>query len=254
MGETNGNRGALIAELQASTVPVHVAIIMDGNGRWAVSQGKLRVEGHRAGVERLRSVLRFSDDLGIQILTVYAFSSENWKRPKWEVQALMQILIEFMENEIDELCDKNVKICFIGDIGAMPKNVQRALEEARRRTEANTGIVFNIALNYGGRQEILKASRELAEMCMRGNMIPDDIAEENFAAHLYTADIPDPDLVIRTSGEERLSNFLLWQCAYAEFVFTQLHWPDFDYEVYAQALRTFQGRKRRYGGLDENAE
>lgn len=252
MDRAKQQRGAWIEELCKGPVPRHVAIIMDGNGRWATSRGKMRVEGHRAGVERLRSVLRFSDDLGIEVLTVYAFSSENWKRPVWEVKALMQILIEFMQREIDELDEENVQIRFIGDIEAMPGPVLQALHQARRRTEANTGLVFNIALNYGGRQEILHAARAMAKDYSEGMLTLEDIDEAAFSQRLYTDGLPDPDLIIRTSGEERLSNFLLWQCAYAELVFTQEHWPDFDDEVYAGALRAFQNRDRRYGGLGED--
>lgn len=252
MERARQQRSALMETLRGGAIPRHVAIIMDGNGRWATNQGKMRVEGHRAGVERLRSVLRFTDDLDIEVLTVYAFSSENWKRPVWEVKALMQILIEFMQREIDELDEKNVRIRFMGDIEAMPEPVLRALKQARNRTQNNTGLVFNIALNYGGRQEILHAVRALAEECVAGTLAAEEIDEAVFAQRLYTDALPDPDLIIRTSGEERLSNFLLWQCAYAEFVFSQVHWPDFDDDAYASALRTFQSRDRRFGGLSED--
>ena len=229
-------------------LPRHVAIIMDGNGRWA-KQHKIQVAlGHRRGVEALRSIIRESSDLGIEALSLYAFSTENWRRDPQEVEALMALLLEFFSSEIDELDEKNVRIRILGDKDGMPEKQRAALIRAEERTGKNTGLKLNIAINYGGRAELARAARRLAEKAARGEIKPEDITEEALAGELYTAGLPDVDLLIRTSGEMRLSNFLLYQCAYAEFLFPSVLWPDFGLDDYHQALDAFTHRERRFGG------
>lgn len=229
-------------------LPRHVAIIMDGNGRWA-KKNKLKVAlGHRKGVEALRGIIRESSDLGIEALTLYAFSTENWKREPQEVQALMDLLLEFFTSEIDELDEKNVCIRILGDVDAMPEKQCRALHAAMDRTKQNTGLKLNIAINYGGRAEMARAARLIAQDVADGVLEIDHIDEELIQKYLYTKGLPDVDLMIRTSGEMRLSNFLLYQCAYAEFDFPTVLWPDFDLNEYHQALERFANRERRFGG------
>ena len=241
----------LYAPIDLERLPKHVAIIMDGNGRWA-KQNKLKVAmGHRAGTETLREIIRNSSDIGIQALTLYAFSTENWTRPQAEVEALMQLILDFFHSEIDELDEKNVRITILGDKTGLPQKQCDALCEAENRTENNTGLRLNIAINYGSRAELVRAAQELAKDVQKGEIRPEDITEELFAKKLYTADQPDVDLMIRTSGEQRLSNFLLYQCSYAEFVFPTVLWPDFDLKQYHQCLAEFQGRKRRFGKREE---
>ena len=241
----------LYAPIDLERLPRHVAIIMDGNGRWA-KQNKLKVAmGHRAGTEALREIIRNSSDIGIQALTLYAFSTENWTRPQAEVEALMQLILDFFHSEIDELDEKNVRITILGDKTGLPQKQCDALCEAENRTENNTGLRLNIAINYGSRAELVRAAQELAKDVQKGEIRPEDITEELFAKKLYTADQPDVDLMIRTSGEQRLSNFLLYQCSYAEFVFPTVLWPDFDLKQYHQCLAEFQGRKRRFGKREE---
>lgn len=249
MDEMKASREQLLATLKEQIIPAHVGVIMDGNGRWAQAHGKKRTDGHRAGVERLRSVLRFSSDAGIQALTVYAFSKENWRRPRWEVEALMRLLIEFLEQELPELKKEGVQIRFIGDREGVPPKVLAAMDRAVAETKEENKIVFNVAFNYGGRDEILRAAKKIWRKAKDDERFIDQLTEDDFAAELDTADLPELDVVIRTSGEERLSNFLLWQCAYAEFVFCQEHWPDFDDERYCAALQCYQNRVRRFGGL-----
>ena len=228
-------------------LPKHVAIIMDGNGRWAKAH-KLEVAlGHRQGVETLREVIRHTDDLGIGSLSIYAFSTENWKRSPEEVGALMQLILEFFASEIDELDEKNVRIIILGDKNGLPEKQRDTLIEAERRTEDNTGLKLNIAVNYGGRAELVRAAQQLAAMAARGEIAPEEITEDMLARHLYTAGQPDVDLMIRTSGEMRLSNFLLYQCAYAEFLFPTVLWPEFSVADYDEALTAFGGRERRFG-------
>ena len=230
------------------TLPRHVAIIMDGNGRWA-KQHKIKVAlGHRRGVEALRAIIRESSDLGIEALSLYAFSTENWRRDPQEVEALMGLLLEFFTSEIDELDEKNVCIRILGDKDGMPPRQREALVNAEKRTGKNTGLKLNIAINYGGRAELARAARSLAEKAVKGEIRPEDINEDALAAELYTAGLPDVDLLIRTSGEMRLSNFLLYQCAYAEFLFPEVLWPDFDLDDYHRALDAFAQRDRRFGG------
>ena len=241
-----GNRSARTAE-QFQKLPAHVAIIMDGNGRWA-KKHKLSVSrGHRQGTETLREIIRHTDDLGIGALSLYAFSTENWKRSEEEVAALMQLILDFFASEIDELDEKNVRILILGDKDGLPEKQRDTLIEAEKRTEKNTGLRLNIAVNYGGRAELVKATREIAAQVKSGDLEAEEITESTISDHLYTRGQPDVDLLIRTSGEQRLSNFLLYQNAYAEFVFPETLWPDFTVHDYDLALEAFAGRDRRYG-------
>lgn len=241
----------LYADIDLARLPGHVAIIMDGNGRWA-KQHKVKVAlGHRSGTEALREIIRSSSDIGIRALSLYAFSTENWARPASEVEALMQLILDFFSSEIDELDEKNVRITILGDKDALPKRQRDALCEAERRTADNTGLRLNIAINYGARAELARAARTIAEEVRAGTLDPAAVNEEVFAQRLYTRDLPDVDLLIRTSGEMRLSNFLLYQCAYAEFVFPTMLWPDFTVEDYHRCIAQYQGRKRRFGRREE---
>lgn len=241
----------LYADIDLARLPGHVAIIMDGNGRWA-KQHKVKVAlGHRSGTEALREIIRSSSDIGIRALSLYAFSTENWARPESEVEALMQLILDFFSSEIDELDEKNVRITILGDKDALPKRQRDALCEAERRTADNTGLRLNIAINYGARAELARAARKIAEEVRAGTLDPAEVNEEVFAQRLYTRDLPDVDLLIRTSGEMRLSNFLLYQCAYAEFVFPTMLWPDFTVEDYHRCIAQYQGRKRRFGRREE---
>ena len=233
------------------TLPTHVGIIMDGNGRWA-KQHKLAVAlGHRQGTENLREIIRHTDDLGIGALSLYAFSTENWRRSPEEVAALMQLILDYFASEIDELDEKNVRILILGDKSRLPEKQRETLIEAEKRTAGNTGLRLNIAVNYGGRAELVKAAREIAALVRDGSLSEDEITEETISDHLYTRGQPDVDLLIRTSGEQRLSNFLLYQNAYAEFVFPDTLWPDFTVHDYDLALDAFIHRERRFGGRQE---
>ena len=232
-------------------LPRHVAIIMDGNGRWAKKHALQVSLGHRKGVEALRGVIRESSDLGIETLSLYAFSTENWKRSEAEVNALMALLSEYFTSEIDELDQNRVCIRILGDVDGLPAPQRQAVCDAMERTKDNQGLKLCIALNYGGRQEIARAARHLAERVKTGEIAPGEIDEKLFEQALYTAGLPDVDLLIRTSGEMRLSGFLLWQCAYAEFVFPSVLWPDFTIQDYHAALTAFAGRSRRFGGRKE---
>ena len=238
-----------VQALPPEAIPAHVAIIMDGNGRWATSRGLPRSAGHAAGVEALREIIRASDDWGVKYLTIYAFSTENWSRSKEEVGALMGLLLKYFASEIDELYEKHVRIRILGDVEGLPEAQRDAVKSGMERTKANEGLQLNIALNYGGRAELLRAARALAEQVRSGALDPADIDEAKFDAELYTAGQPPVDLLIRTSGEQRLSNFLPWQTVYAEMVFDKTYWPDFDRAAYLRALREFAGRSRRFGGV-----
>ncbi|MDG4897808.1 MULTISPECIES: isoprenyl transferase [unclassified Mesorhizobium] len=229
--------------------PAHVAIIMDGNGRWAKARGLPRLAGHRAGVEALRKTVRAAPELGISYLTVYAFSSENWSRPKSEVSDLMGLLKLFIRRDLAELHQNGVRVRIIGDRQGLQPDIRGLLQEAESLTAGNESLTLIIAFNYGGRDEIVRTARKLADAVARGDMASDAITAESFAASLDTQGIPDPELVIRTSGELRLSNFLLWQAAYSELVFLPCYWPDFSREHLADSLRDFAGRERRFGGL-----
>lgn len=237
-----------MSETNIARLPRHVAIIMDGNGRWAKAHKLAVAQGHRQGTEALRAIIRESSDIGIEALTIYAFSTENWRRSRAEVSALMSLLLEYFTSEIDELDEKNVCIRILGDKDGLPVPQRDALIAAETRTARNTGLKLNIAINYGGRAEIVRAARMLAQKAAAGEITPEDIDENAFAAALYTHDLPDVDLLIRTSGEMRLSNFLLYQCAYAEMEFPTVLWPDFSLADYHAALEAFAARDRRFGG------
>lgn len=226
-------------------VPYHVAIIMDGNGRWAQARGLPRAAGHRAGVENLRRILRAAVEFGIRILTIYAFSTENWRRPRSEVQALMSLLDRAIRNELDELHANGVRIRHIGSLEGLTERLQRGIRRAEQITAQNDRLVLNVALNYGGRQEIVEAVRRI----VAEGLLPEQIDEEVISRHLWMGNTPDPDLVIRTAGEMRLSNFMLWEAAYAEFYSTPVYWPDFDENELRKALVAYGERERRYGGL-----
>jgi undecaprenyl diphosphate synthase len=229
--------------------PVHVGIIMDGNGRWAAQRGLPRIEGHRRGVEALRQAVRAAPDFGIRYLTLYSFSTENWTRPPQEVSDLMALLKRFIRNDLAELHSHNVRVKVIGLRDNLDKDIGALLREAEDLTRHNTGLMLVIAFNYGSRQEIAQAARLLAEKALAGRITPEDITPTTLAHHLDTAGIPDPDLIIRTSGERRLSNFLMWQAAYAELVFLPMYWPDFDRAALAGALADYAHRERRFGGV-----
>ncbi|WP_130863611.1 isoprenyl transferase [Bacilliculturomica massiliensis] len=235
--------------LDKESIPAHVAIVMDGNGRWAKKRGLPRVAGHNAGMMALKEIVKRSSVLGVKYLTVYAFSTENWKRPEDEVKGIFKLLIIYMQKELEELHANNVKVHILGDYRKLPKDAVDSLEYSLEKTKNNTGLHFNIALNYGGRDEILRSVRKIAGEVAAGAMAPEDITGEILGKYLYTAGMPDPDVIIRTSGEERLSNYLLWQSAYSELVFTDVLWPDFTPEEYERTLAVYQGRKRRYGGV-----
>ena len=240
--------------LDKDRIPQHTAIIMDGNGRWARSRGLPRLAGHNAGMKSMIETVRHANDLGMKHLTVYAFSTENWKRSVEEVSGIFKLLIRYVESELRELMDNNVRIRILGDYSPLPRDARAAVERAITTTAANTGLQFNIALNYGGRNEITRAVNRIAEEVRQGRLIPGEITEEDISARLWTgtdaggAGCGDPELIIRTSGEERLSNFLLWQSAYSEFVFTKVLWPDFTPEVFDKCIEEYQSRDRRFGG------
>jgi len=230
-------------------LPRHVAVIMDGNGRWAQGKGLIRTAGHKAGVKTLKDVLKTAIDLRIEALTVYAFSTENWKRPRPEVEFLMKLFSEYLLKELEEMNDYNVRIRFIGRMEGMPEGLQRQMREAEALMKDNTGIRFNVAANYGGQDELIRAAQSLVRQAAEGKIAPEDIDAEAVEQELDTAGDPPVDLVIRTSGDQRLSNFLLWQSAYAEFYFTDVNWPDFTPACFVDAMVDFAGRDRRFGGL-----
>jgi undecaprenyl diphosphate synthase len=231
------------------TVPRHVAIIMDGNGRWAKRRFLPRVAGHRKGVDAVKAITRAAGDLGVQVLTLYAFSTENWRRPAEEVSDLMGLLRHFIQRDVDELADAGVQLRIIGDYQALSPDLVAMIDDAVAKTAQNDAMTLVIALNYGAQAEIARAAQHLANAAVRGDILPEDITPEHIEAQLYTADLPPVDLLIRTSGEERLSNFMLWQLAYAELMFVDILWPDFDRKALSEALVAFAGRGRRYGGL-----
>jgi undecaprenyl diphosphate synthase len=250
MSEADAATTALSTELGA---PRHVAIIMDGNGRWARSRGLPRAEGHRRGVEALRQTVRAAGELGIEVLTIFSFSSENWGRPVAEVRDLMGLLRRFIRNDLAELHASNVRVRIIGERDDLDGEILALLDEAEDLTRRNTGLVLIVAFNYGARQEIARAARRLAREVAAGGIAPEEITAELFAQRLDAPDVRDPDLIIRTSGEQRLSNFLLWQAAYSELVFAPVHWPDFDRAALETALAEFRRRERRFGGLAAQA-
>jgi undecaprenyl diphosphate synthase len=229
--------------------PRHVAIIMDGNGRWAAQRGLPRVEGHRRGVEALRRTVRAAGDLGIDFLTIFSFSSENWSRPPAEITELMGLLRRFVRNDLADLHRNNVRVRVIGEREGLDPDIGRLLQEAEDLTRANTGLVLLVAFNYGARQEIARAARRAAVEVAAGRLAPEALTAETLASYLDAPDVPDPDLIIRTSGEQRLSNFLMWQAAYSELVFLPIYWPEFDRRALEDAILEFHRRERRFGGL-----
>ncbi|MDF2556703.1 MAG: isoprenyl transferase [Bacillales bacterium] len=234
-------------EIKKSALPKHVAIIMDGNGRWAKNKLLPRIAGHREGMENIRIISRFANKLGLKALTLYAFSTENWKRSKEEVSYLMKLPEEFLEQFLPELMELNMRVISIGEIGLVPDSTQQAIQNAAEVTKNNTGLILNFAFNYGSRAEMLIAMNQLVEDAKNG-LLDGPVTEEIFSSKLFTAELEDPDLLIRTSGELRLSNFLLWQLAYTEFYFTETLWPEFLEEDFLMAIEDFQRRERRLGG------
>ncbi|MGC9397885.1 MAG: isoprenyl transferase [Anaerolineae bacterium] len=231
-----------------SILPKHMGLIMDGNGRWARERGLPRLAGHRAGVQRLHEVLHSAVEFGVPILTLYAFSTENWKRPESEVRGLLRILGETLETEVDNLHENGVQLRHLGDLAPLPEDLKRPIHSAIELTKHNERLIVNVAFNYGGRAEIVEAVREI----VREGIPPEEIDESTITAHLDTAGLPDPDLIVRTSGEMRLSNFLIWQAAYAEYYVTPVFWPDFNKDEFYKALQAFARRDRRFGGLNED--
>jgi undecaprenyl diphosphate synthase len=241
-------------EKEHKKIPEHVAIIMDGNGRWAKERGQDRVYGHHAGVLSVREVVNTAGEVGVKYLTLYAFSTENWNRPKAEVDALMELLVATIRKEVDELHKNNVRVHVIGDFESLPGICQKEMQEAMDMTAPNTGLNLILALSYSAKWEILRATRQIAEEVRSGNLNPDDISDELFHKHLCTSKFPDPELMIRTSGETRISNFLLYQLAYSELYFTNTLWPDFGREQFLAALSDYQNRERRFGMTSEQIQ
>lgn len=241
-------------ELQPSTlklenIPEHVAIIMDGNGRWAKKRGLPRIAGHKEGMTTVRRIVKAANRIDVKVLTLYAFSKENWKRPQAEVDFLMKLPKEFLTTYLPELIEENVKVQTIGDLDGLPSFTKEAVKEAMEQTKHNDGLILNFALNYGGRYELVHAVQNMMQDISDKKLQMEDIDESCISRYLYTGKLADPDLIIRTSGEHRLSNFLLWQSAYSELWFTEVLWPDFDELLFEQAVSDFQNRKRRYGGI-----
>lgn len=240
---------SLEEQLDRQNIPHHVAIIMDGNGRWAKRQGKPRTYGHHAGADTLKRIVVAAGELGIQVLTVYAFSTENWKRPETEVSYIMKLMNEYLSKNLLELDEHNVRLHFLGDMSRLHPVLQDSFRKAEEEMKDNTGLTLNVAVNYGGRMELARAARLLAEDVQKGRISPSDITEDTLAGYLYTAPENDVDLLIRPGSDKRVSNFLLWQMSYAEFWYTDLCWPDFTKDTLIEAILSFQGRERRFGGL-----
>jgi undecaprenyl diphosphate synthase len=241
--------------LDPERIPRHVAIIMDGNGRWAKQRKLPRIMGHKTGTKSVKNIVEAASELKLEVLTLYAFSTENWKRPTLEVQGLMTLLKTYLKSELQNMVDNKISLRCIGEIEMLPQDVQKVLveviQETARDSENETGLILNLALSYGARFEIVRAARLMAEKCVSGQFDPEDFSENLFASHLYTAGLPDPDLLIRTGGQSRLSNFLLWQLSYAELYMTETMWPDFNKEKLIEALIDFQSRERRFGQTSE---
>ena len=236
-------------QVRSESVPQHIAIIMDGNGRWAQKRALPRVAGHHEGMKNIRTITRCANKVGIRALTLYAFSTENWKRPRKEVEFLMRLPEEFLTSFLPELMELNIRVMMIGEISDLPMHTQNAVRNAMDTTANNTGMILNFALNYGSRREMVLSVQEIVNQVQNGTLSLEDISEETISNHLMTSNLPDPDLLIRTSGELRLSNFLLWQLAYSEFWFTDVHWPEFSEKDLLEAVESYQSRNRRYGGL-----
>lgn len=237
-------------------IPKHIAIIMDGNGRWAEKKSLPRLAGHNAGMKAMKEIVKEASTLGVEHLTVYAFSTENWKRSLEEINGIFKLIVVYVDKELRELSNNNVRVKILGDYSRLPEESVKSLEKALKTTENNQGLQFNIALNYGGRDEILRGVKEISKQVKSGKLDEEEIDSEIFSSYLYTGAvhqgeayaIPDPELLIRTSGEKRLSNYLLWQCAYSEFIFTDVLWPDFTPEVFRDCIEEYQNRNRRFGG------
>jgi undecaprenyl diphosphate synthase len=245
----NKNKTKTEENLDLNNIPSHIAIIMDGNGRWAKQRNLPRPMGHRAGVETIREIVKYCSSIGVKYLTLYAFSTENWKRSTDEISTLMTLLAQYLKNEFNELNNNNVIINHIGDISKLPIQCKYELLSAYNKTKNNTGLTLNLALNYGGRSEIIHAVRQMYNDIKSGNIKEEEIDDKHFSNYLYTAGMPDPDLIIRPSGEQRLSNFLLWQCAYSEFWYSDIKWPDFKKSDLKRAIIDYQNRDRRFGGV-----
>lgn len=240
----------LMEQLDRDRLPMHVAIIMDGNGRWAKQRGfRDRTRGHRAGIEAVRAATRTAAELHLTALTLYAFSEENWSRPKYEISLLMRLLRRFLKEEIPELMENNIRLIASGRLQRLPPDCINQLEETKKITEKNTGLILNLAISYGGRTEIVDALSLILKEAGQGKINPRDVSEQLISRYLYQPELPDPDLIIRTSGEYRTSNFLLWQAAYAEYYFTDVLWPDFNKTVFLRAIIDYQKRERRFGGI-----
>lgn len=237
----------LLEKIDPNNVPRHVGIIMDGNGRWAKRRGLSRSAGHRAGAQKLRQITEFADKVGVKYITAYAFSTENWKRSKEEVDSLMALLLEYLKDR-DQLAGKNVIIRVIGDRSRLSDEINHEIDVVHEYTKDRDGLVLYLAINYGGRQEIVQAVKQLCAKSRDGELAPEDVTEEMLSRHIYTDDVPEADLIIRPSGELRLSNFLLWQSAYSEFWFSNICWPDFSTKDFTQAILDYQNRDRRFGG------
>lgn len=238
----------LESQIDKNNLPKHVGIIMDGNGRWAKKRGLPRSAGHRAGAQNLKTITEFAENMGIKYITAYAFSTENWKRPKEEVDALMDLLLNYLRDK-NQLAGKNVVIKVIGDRSRLSDEINTEIDVIEEYTKNNTGMTLFLAINYGGRQEVVNSVKKLAERVSKGEISASDITEEDISSGIYTTDVPDADLIIRPSGELRLSNFLLWQSAYSEFWFSDINWPDFKTSDFAQAILDYQNRNRRFGGV-----
>ena len=245
----------LLNEIQASgEIPSHVAIIMDGNGRWAKGKGLPRIAGHREGINSVREIVEAAAEAGVKFLTLYTFSKENWKRPKHEVSALMRLLMKTIKKELERLMKNDIRLSVIGNLSDLPEKARKEMEDAIKETKNNKGLNLNLALSYSSRLEILSAVKKIAEKIKSNNFNIDEIDEKSFSRFLFTSNIPDPDLLIRTSGELRISNFLLWQLAYTEIYFTGVFWPDFRRLEFYNALREYQSRERRFGKVSEQVK
>lgn len=247
----NNNNGSddIESQLSKENIPKHIAIIMDGNGRWANKRFSPRIAGHKEGMNTVKKITTSASKLGVEVLTLYAFSTENWKRPDEEVQFLMKLPVDFFETFMPDLMKENVRVHVMGYHDVLPKHTQKVITDAMDKTKNNTGLVLNFALNYGGRAEIVSATQAAMRELLAQELTPDDLTEELIAKHLMTHTFPDPDLLIRTSGEMRVSNFMLWQIAYSEFYFVEKHWPDFSHQDLCEAIATYQNRTRRFGGI-----
>jgi len=245
---------AIPDSIDPESIPRHVAIIMDGNGRWAKRQGKPRLFGHKNGVNSVQEIVECAGDLGVEVLTLYAFSTENWKRPADEVGGLMGLLKIYLQKELTKMVKNSIRLTCIGDITKLPKDVREVLENTMSQTANNTKLTLNLALSYGGRAEMIRAIQQISDEVCNGDLDASAIDESLIDSHLYTADLPDPDLLIRTGGEARLSNFLLWQASYAEIYFTDTMWPDFRRDAFCKAIEEFQSRERRFGKTSAQVE